>query len=394
MLIPLELAPLTAAECAHAARVRAALSAALTAAGGWLPFSTCMQLLLYAPGLGYYAAGARKFGEGGDFVTAPEVSAVFGRCLATQCAEVLGALGGGEILELGAGSGALARELLIELARVGRLPARYRILEVSPELRARQQQQVAALPGELAGRVHWEERVPAGPLRGVVLANEVLDALPVERFRITASGVEELGVEYTGESFRWRARPAGAALAAAVAAIAADRGAPLPEGQVGEACLRLGPWLAAVTAPLTAGVALFLDYGCARGEYYAAVHAAGTLACFHRHRRHDDPFINLGLQDLTAWVDFTRVAEAGVAAGLEVAGYTSQANFLLANDFEHHLARLRSEVAPAEEPLCARAAARLVLPADMGERFKCIALARDRSAPLAGFRLRDYRHTL
>jgi SAM-dependent MidA family methyltransferase len=385
-MIRLPLVPLTADEAGHAARVAAHIRAELDAAGGWLPFARYMELALYAPGLGYYAAGAHKLGAGGDFVTAPELSPVFARCLASQAGEVLATLGGGDIIELGAGSGALAVELLAELERQGRVPRRYLILETSPDLRARQQRALARLPAHLAARVGWLERIPAQPLRGLIVANEVLDALPVERFRVGAAGVEALGVGRAGAGFASVARPADAALARAVA----ELGVPLGVGYQSELCLRLAPWLAAIAAPLEAGVALFLDYGCARTEYYAPSRAGGTLACFHRQRCHDDPFINVGLQDLTASVEFTRVAEAGLAAGLDVAGYTTQAHFLLANGFEQHVAALRATLDPASEPLAARAALRLVLPAAMGERFKCIALARGYPAPLAGFALRDF----
>ncbi len=390
MLIPLELVELSAAEAAHEARVVAAIRAALDAAGGWLPFSRFMQLALYAPGLGYYAAGAHKLGPGGDYVTAPELSPVFARCLASQCAEVLATLGGGDILEVGAGSGALAVELLAELARQRQLPARYRILETSPELRARQQAALAVLSGALRARIDWLDRPPPTPFEGVVLANEVLDALPVERFRIRGGRVEARGVTWSGGRFEWAAGPADAALEAAVGAL----GVPLAEGYESELCAMLGAWLAAVTAPLGAGVALLVDYGLVRASYYEPGREGGTLACFHRQRCHHDPFVNIGLQDLTAWVDFTRVAEAGLAAGLAVAGYTTQAHFLLANGFERHVAALRSSLDAGREPVAAGAALRLVLPGDMGERFKCIALARRYQAPLAGFALRDFAATL
>ncbi len=389
-MIPLPLAPLSPDEAAHEARVRAHVRAELAAAGGWLPFSRYMDLALYAPGLGYYAAGAHKLGGGGDFVTAPELTPVFGRCVASQVAEVLAALGGGELLEIGAGSGALAVELLGELERQGCVPERYRILETSPDLRQRQRAALAVLPAELAARVSWLDGLPATPLRGVVLANEVLDALPVERFQVAARGVEALGVALDGERFAWAARPADAALAAAVAAL----GIELAAGYQSELCPALGPWLAALAAPLAAGVLLFIDYGYPRAEYYRASRAGGTLGCFHRQRRHDDPFVNVGLQDLTAWVDFTRVAEAGIEAGLEVAGYTTQAHFLLGTGFERHLDALRASLPAGREPLAAPAALKLVLPSEMGERFKCIALARGVERPLAGFALRDFTATL
>ncbi len=389
-MIPLPLAPLSPDEAAHEARVVARIRAELDAAGGWLPFARYMELALYAPGLGYYAAGAHKLGAGGDFVTAPELSPVFGRCVASQVGEVLTTLGAGDVVEVGAGSGALAVELLAELEREGRPPARYRILETSPDLRERQRQAIGRLPASLAARVAWLERIPDEPFGGVVLANEVLDALPVERFRIGAAGVEALGVGLAGDRFAWSARPADAALAAAVAGL----GVAMATGYESELCPGLAPWLASVAAPLAAGVVLLIDYGHARAEYYGAARSAGTLACFHRHRRHDDPFVNVGLQDLTAWVDFTRVAEAGLAAGLEVAGFTTQAHFLLANGFERHLAALRATLPADREPLAAPAALKLVLPSEMGERFKCIALGRDYPAPLAGFALRDFTATL
>ncbi len=390
------LAPLSADERAHEAAVVAHIEAELAAAGGWLSFARYMELALYAPGLGYYAAGAHKLGAGGDFVTAPELSPVFGRCLATECAAILGALGGGDILELGAGSGALAVELLLELARRDRLPGAYRILEPSPDLRARQQARLGRLLSPALGaRVRWLDTVPPAPFRGVLLANEVMDALPVERFRVTARGLAALGVGArpaagAAARFAWAERPASKALEAEVAAIEADLGAPLPVGYVGEVCHALAPWLAAVSRPLAAGVALLVDYGGPRRQIYAPDRDGGTLACYRRQRRHADPFINVGLQDLTASVDFTRVALAAQALGLAVAGYAPQAHVLLALGFEQHLAALRAAATAAEEPLLARQAARLVLPDDMGETFKCIALARDYAGPLGGFALRDF----
>ncbi|HXQ31509.1 MAG TPA: SAM-dependent methyltransferase [Steroidobacteraceae bacterium] len=390
----LELAPLSADERAHEARVVATIRAAIEAAGGWLPFSRYMELALYAPGLGYYAAGAHKLGAGGDYVTAPELTPVFGRCVATQCAEVLERLGGGEIVELGAGSGALAADLLAELALRGALPAAYRILEPSPELRERQARRLGDLPGDIRRRVAWLEGVPTASFQGIVLANEVLDALPVERFRVGAAGFEALGVAVEGERFAWRAAPATAALAADLSSLTADLATPLPAGFVSEACVSMDPWLAAVTEPLRSGIALLIDYGLPRGAYYAPERDGGTLACHHRQRRHDDVFINVGLQDLSASVDFTRVATAGLAHGLRVAGYTTQAHFLLGTGFARHLAAVRAATEPSRESLCARTAARLVLPSAMGETFKCIALARSYDQPLSGFSLRDFTASL
>lgn len=395
MLTPLDLPPLTPDEQAHSARVTAHIRAELAAAGGWLPFARYMELALYAPGLGYYSAGARKFGRDGDFVTAPEISPAFGRCVATQCAEVLDALGGGSVLELGAGTGSLAAEILAALDREGRLPERYLILEVSADLRERQQARLASLPPALRARVAWLDALPA-TVHGVLVANEVLDALPVERFRRTVDGVERLGVGVgaDGESFVTVPRPAAPDLVAAVAAVEQDLGARLPAGYASEVCLALAPWLAAVTAPLERGAVLLFDYGVPRADYYALDRDGGTLACHYRHRRLDDPYARVGLQDLTAWVEFTRAAEAALAAGLEIAGYTTQAHFLLGTAFDAHVADLVREAGPGPGALLAHGAARLVLPGEMGERFKCLALVRGLDGPLRGFALRDFTATL
>jgi SAM-dependent MidA family methyltransferase len=386
-----ELSALGPDEVEHAERVAGHVAAEIRAAGGWIPFSRFMALALYAPGLGYYAAGAHKLGRGGDFVTAPELSPVFARCLATQCAEVLGALGSdAELLEVGPGSGALAVELLGALSRLGCLPRRYRCLETSPDLRARQQARLAAaLPG-LEVTLEWLDAPPPPPFTGMILANEVLDALPVDRFRITAGNVESLGVSVLDGRLAWVARPAEAPLREALAAWEID----WPPSYTSEWCPTLAPWLAAIGAGLEAGAMLLIDYGAVRREYYHAARDGGTLTCFHRHREHRDPFLHLGLQDLTAWVDFTAVAEAGLAAGFEIGGFTTQAAFLLANDFEQHLAVLREGAGEAGEVAIVRAARRLVLPTDMGERFKCMALTRGDLPSLRGFSLRDFTATL
>jgi SAM-dependent MidA family methyltransferase len=361
-----------------------------------------MELALYAPGLGYYSAGARKFGRDGDFVTAPEISPAFGRCIATQCADLLAALGGGAIVELGAGTGSLAAELLPALAREGRLPERYCVLELSGDLRERQRTRLGALAPQLSNRVEWLDALPPS-FRGVLVANEVLDALPVERFRRTADGVLQLGVGLAAPGaaaragapeFATVARPATPALHDAVVALEDSLGARLPDGYESELCLGLDDWLAAVTAPLDRGLALFVDYGVTRADYYAPDRDGGTLACHYRHRRLDAPNARVGLPAQTAWVDFTRVAEAGLAAGLELAGYTTQAHFLLGTGFDRHVGALAEAAGPGEGAMLARAAARLVLPGEMGERFKCLALARGELPPLRGFALRDFAATL
>jgi SAM-dependent MidA family methyltransferase len=390
--VPLDLPALTPDESAHAARVEARLRGEIEAAGGWIGFARYMQLALYEPGLGYYSAGAHKLGASGDFVTAPEVAPMFSQCLALQCAEVLHAHGGGDLLELGAGSGVMAAGVLAELERRGSLPHRYCILDVSADLRERQRATLAAAVPHLLDRIEWLERLPES-FGGVVVANEVLDALPVERFVMRRGEVQALGVACRDGRLQWSEVPAPERLAAAVRRIEREAGTAWPEGYASEVNLGLGDWLASLAGSLARGLMLFVDYGLPRREYYAPERSDGTLLCHVRHRFHDDPFVRPGLQDITAWVDFTAVAESAEAAGLTVAGYATQAHFLIGNDlggFVTHVADLDL----ASRVNLSRQAMLLTLPGEMGERFKVMALAKGCDLPLRGFAVRDLRRTL
>jgi len=382
---------------------RAALEALarreIDAAGGRLPFDRFMELALYAPGLGYYVAGAEKLGPEGDFVTAPEISALFGRCLAVSCREVLAALGRdqgtqGDLLELGAGSGALAADLLTALASEGPLPGRYLILEPSPELAERQRQTLAERVPELLERCHWLERLPER-FDGLVLANEVLDAMPVHRFQISDQGqVQEVCVGYAGEQFvEVLAEPASPPLEAAVKALQAAGLAAEP-GYRSEVNLRLAPWTRALAAMLGSGLLLLIDYGYPRTELYLAERRQGTLMCHSRHWAHDDPYRDLGLQDITAHVDFSALAEAGRAAGLRLAGYTTQANFLIGCGIDALIAKAGADDPAALLSLTA-GAKQLLLPSLMGERFQVMGLSRGLDElELSGFSVRDLRARL
>jgi len=392
MSLPSDLPALTGDEAAHSALLEARVREEIERAGGWIGFARYMQLALYEPGLGYYSAGARKLGAAGDFVTAPEVAQVFSRCLAVQCEEVLRTLGGGDVLELGAGSGVMAAALLEELARRDCLPARYRILDVSADLRERQRATLEAAVPHLLDRVEWLDRLPEG-FTGIVVANEVLDAMPVERFVMRGGTVHALGVTWQLGRFEWSEARASGALTDAVRAVARDTGAAWPDGYASEINLGLGDWLAALAASLARGVLLFVDYGLPRREFYAAERRDGTLLCHFRHRFHDDPFTRLGLQDLTAWVDFTAVAEAGQASGLDLAGYTTQAHFLIGCGLGEFVADVAGLDVVSRVKL-SRQAMVLTLPGEMGERFKAIALAKGYDSPLRGFAVRDLRHTL
>jgi SAM-dependent MidA family methyltransferase len=395
------LPPLTPEEQSHSLRLAAHIRGALSGAAGWLSFERFMELALYAPGLGYYSAGSVKLGAGGDFVTAPEVSELFSRCIARQCAAVLMRTGG-EILELGAGTGRMAAALLTELAAQRVLPERYAILEVSADLAQRQRERLARLPQALRERVVWLERLPEQPLHGVILANEVADALPCRRFRRDAGGVSELGVvlDAVGEAstagsapvrFRDGAVAADASLARACDEILAGLPEPLPPGYTSEVCLRIAPWIGTLGACLARGLLLLCDYGLPRRHYYHPQRVSGTLRCHYKQLAHDDPYINLGVQDITAWVDFTRVADAALAAGLEVSGFATQAAFLLGLGVDGLVAEAGAGV---ERTRLAGEARRLMMPEEMGEAFKMMALSRYLDIPLAGFALQDLRHLL
>jgi SAM-dependent MidA family methyltransferase len=386
------LPPASPQALAHSQRLAAHIRAEMDRNDGALPFHRYMDLALYAPGLGYYVAGSHKLGEGGDFVTAPELTPLFGRCLGRQCAEVLDALGGGDVLEFGAGSGALAAALLPEMQSLGRLPGCYCILEPSPDLRERQRAALGELEPALADRVRWLDRLPP-TFDGVMLANEVVDAMPVHGFVMRAGRVAERCVRARGEGFEgFEREPAGAELAAAVSTLQ-EMGVELADGYRSEVNLRAGPWVAALGGALRSGAAFIIDYGYPRSEYYLPERNMGTLMCHYRHRAHPDPFHLPGLQDITAYVDFSALAEAGLAAGLDLAGYTTQANFLLGCGLEGLLAD-SDPAAPLDHLALMQGVKRLLLPGEMGERFQVLGLSRGLECDLMCFSMRDLRHRL
>ena len=367
------------------------IRAEINSAGGCIPFSRYMELCLYTPGLGYYSAGQRKFGSGGDFVTAPEISALFGRCLANACRAVLESLQGGDILEFGAGSGQLAIDVLGELERQGCLPGRYLILERSAELRQRQQLAIQKQLPRLLDRVAWIDTLPTAGFRGVMLANEVLDAMAVERFQWDGKTADLFQVSCEGDGFQWHLRQQRDAATTAVESLVSM--CQLQPGYISEANILLPAWLQSVAAVLKQGAMLLLDYGYPRHEYYHPQRSSGTLMCHYRQRAHDDPFLWPGLQDITAHVDFTAVAEAALAADLEVSGYTSQTYFLL----DCGLDELLQQAGPTDSVRyieLAQQAKTLILPGEMGERFKCIGLTRGLTTTVPGFRMQDYRNRL
>ena len=455
-----------------------ALSRALTrriheriaSAGGWIRFDRYMQSVLNEPGLGYYSAGSAKFGGAGDFITAPALGPFLARAIATQFDGMRGALDAPVILEIGAGDGTLAAQLLDALDALdgvdagdvaaagdafaggaavdagdvaaagdafaggaavdagdvaaagdafaggaavdasdaadtgeafaggaavdagdadnlacagnqGRgAPVRYLILEPSADLRSRQRERLA----HFADRVSWLERLPERPVEGLILANEVVDALPVVRFVKRGDTVLPLGVRYGSNGFEWAEGGRDAELDAAIAALESALGKPLPDGYRSEICLLLGGWMHGLAASLARGAVLLVDYGGVRRELYHPERSDGTLICHYRHRAHADPFYLPGLQDVSAWVDFSACADAARGAGFDVAGFTTQGLFLAEN------------IAGAPEPVSldaqsASALKTLVLPGEMGERFRLLLLSRGIRPPgLPGRDLRGW----
>jgi SAM-dependent MidA family methyltransferase len=378
-----------AEEIAHSGALAALIRNEILANGA-IPFSRYMELCLYAPGLGYYSAGKTKFGPAGDFVTAPEIGDLFARCIAGTLAPTLRELGErADFVELGGGSGRFAVAALRELDALGAAPRRYRILEPGADLRERQRHLIAAeLPPALAARVEWIDRPPDCAWNGVLFANEVLDALPVTRFAVHDGEVYEEYVTLRDDAFAREDRPADALVAAAVRHVERDLGRPFADGYRSEILPQLPYWMPAVIGMLERGVALIVDYGYPRGEFYLPERSDGTLVCHYRHRAHADPTFRPGLQDISAFVDFTAVAEAGTGAGFDLVGYAPQGQFLLSSG----LPALIEQAASGDDVSRLRAVAeakRLTLPGEMGERFQAIAFARGVREVPAGLRAFD-----
>lgn len=346
--------------------------------GGWIPFARYMELALYTPGLGYYSGGSAKFGGAGDFVTGPQISPLFGRVLARQFAEALKQTGGG-ILELGAGTGLLASQILEELRAQG-IEAPYSILEVSGELRARQQERLA---GHAAS---WLDAMP-DKFTGVIFGNEVLDALPVHLIHWTESGPLERGVVSSDDRFAWQDRPI-----TDPSLLERAQSLYLPPGYLCEINLAAPALVKSLAERLESGLLLFIDYGFGRSEYYHPQRHMGTLRAHHRHHALDDPFYLPGLCDLTAHVDFTAIADAGLESGLDICGYTTQANFLMASGITRLLAETPPDSAGNYLPL-STGVQKLLSPAEMGELFKVIGMCRNTACP-SGFSMGDQRHRL
>lgn len=366
---------------AHSERLRAMIQQQIFASGGAIPFSRFMELCLYAPGLGYYSAGATKFGAAGDFVTAPELGALFAACVAEALAPVLRQLGpDAAFLELGGGSGAFAEVMLKRLLALDAMPARYAILEPSADLRQRQRQRLQQhLIPPVFALVEWLDAPPQESWDGVLFANEVIDALPTPRFVIGDGEVyeEHVALDHDGVFVRTD-RPADALLSASVRHLERNLETTFADGYRSEVLPQLPYWIQAVIGRLHSGALLFVDYGYPRSEFYAPQRDDGTLRSFYRHAVGNDVFAYPGLQDLTASVDFTALAEAGTHAGFDFTGYCSQASFLIGNGLEALLAEAEGKVYDEAARYALRQEAkRLTLPGEMGECFQAMGFARD-----------------
>jgi SAM-dependent MidA family methyltransferase len=379
-----------AAAQAHSARLQRVIAEEMADSGGRLSFARFMELALYAPGLGYYSGGSPKLGAEGDFMTAPEWSSLFSRCLARQVAQVLVALGGGDVLEVGGGSGVMAAVILESLLADDCLPRHYYILELSADLRDRQQSLLKKRLPHIQDRIIWLERLPEPGFRGAIVANELLDALPVHCFTITEAGAAELYVERRDEQWSWcQGAPSSAELIERIASLQQTEN--LTIGYISEINLAAEAWVESMADLLAAGVLLLIDYGFPRREYYHPQRDRGTLMCHYRHRAHGNPFMLLGLQDITAHVDFTALAEVAYSAGMKVAGYTTQAAFLLAQGITGFMNEADDELTRLE---WAQQIKKLTMPHEMGDLFKVLALTRNFEESLQGFAMRDLRHYL
>ena len=378
----------------HSLGLTALIRERISQNGGDIGFDDFMEMALYEPDWGYYSAGAAKFDALGDFTTAPHVSSLFSRCLARQCAQVLASLPAGDILEIGAGSGVMAKDLLQELEAIEALPANYLILERSPALRLRQQRLFATHIPQLLPRARWLSALPETPFQGVMLANELVDAMPVKRYVLRHGEAQELRIGHRDGEFHWGEGPPEPAMAEWFEDIMKRRQAENAGGAyLTERNTQAESWIKLAAAVLERGALLLIDYGYPRHEYYHPQRDRGALLCHYRHRCHDDPFFYPGLQDITASVDFTALARAAGDSGLQVAGYAAQAHFLISCGLME-LASASRHGDGGFDPAVSQQVKLLTLPGEMGERFKAIAFAKDYAGDLLGFQFIDQRDHL
>jgi len=377
----------------HSQKVCARIQKEIIEQQGSINFNQFMELALYEPGLGYYAAGSTKLGESGDFITAPELSSVYSFCLARQCQQVLNTIDQGKIFELGPGTGKMACDILQELERLNCLPNEYLLLETSADLRERQQDRVKKCVPHLEGIIHWLDTLPTNKINGIIIANEVLDAMPVHRIVVHGDFCEELYVGFEEGKFVWIKKPLNEKLTLETEKELKTLVNKLSQGYTSEINTNIHALISSLAEFLQQGVMLLVDYGYPRQEYYHPQRINGTLLCHYRHRVHSDPFFYPGLQDITSSVNFTRVAEAAVDTGLDVRGYTTQAHFLISCGLDE-IVKQQESVCGIDSVKLSNQIKMLTMPGEMGERFKVIALTKNIGIPLLGFQFVDLRAKL
>lgn len=345
---------------------------------GVISFAKFMKMALYQPGLGYYSAGLNKIGEGGDFITASELGSLFAKCHAVVFADVLKQLNNPSVIELGAGTGQFCVDILLALDQIDCLPKKYIIIEVSADFKQVQQAKANALPARIKDCIEWSDQPPATPYEGIIFANEVLDALPVEIFQMSKGEYQQLKIGHDGERYTEQWQPFSASMNHLIEQLQLD----LADGYRSEFLPQLQGWINSVTQSLAKGLVMFVDYGYGRSTYYHPQRSTGTLVCQRRHQANFDPYQHVGLQDITSFVDFTAVAEALDTAGFQLVGYTTQGDFLLDTEINQWIDpdrpyteyyRLVSEMK------------QLVLAEEMGEKFKTMAAVKNIDLSIKGF---------
>ncbi len=391
---PLDLPQPTDDEIEQSQKLSQLIAQHIIDAGGWIDFEQYMQLALYTPGLGYYSGGKQKFGEQGDFITSPEVSSLFAQTLANPIAKVLHNLtdSHASVLEFGAGSGKLAADLLLALEAKNQLPKKYIIIELSAELQHRQRQTIEQKAAHLIDRVEWLSSFPDSPFNGVVIANEVLDAMPVMRFSLLHKKIKLLGVECKNNAFELVYKAANKTAVKKIEALAIDFSYN-DDAYTSEVNNLIAPWIKSLSHCVNKGAVYIIDYGYPRSEYYSSDRHMGTFMGYYRHRSLDAPLWYPGLQDLTAFVDFTEVAEAALENDFDVDGFTSQGNFLI-NAGLSDIVESKNNITELERLKIIQQMKTLSLPGEMGERFKVIGLSKGLNENVPGFECRDFRYRL
>ena len=374
----------------HSELVMENLAKEIKANQGWMSFEDFFDFVMYKPGLGYYSAGAQKLGPSGDFTTSPEISRLFGKTVSNQVIALLNNFKSPSIIEIGAGSGKLAYDIINNLINSKVDFDKYYILEVSADFRERQKQELSLLPDEAFEKVIWLDSILEAPVEGIVIGNEVVDALPFKRFTVVDHKIQEIGVSIKNGQLTESTRDADKTLAEEVRLIEKALNRDFEQNYTSEIRLNFGKWLKGVSSMLKSGAILFIDYGYSRQEYYAEDRKNGSMICHYRNTAHENPFLNLGVQDISASVEFTLLAEKALEEQLEVGLFTSQSDFLINGNILGELDKIEDDTLRME---LTQEINQLLMPSQMGQSFKCMMLYKNIS--LDSFEgIRDLRHTL